>query len=296
MRASMGASFGKIKNFFARVFDLEMSRSGIARALARMATKLKPTYEDLAAQVRHSPVVYADETGSRMNGRSWWLWVFTTPRTTVYAQRPSRGFDVIEEILGEDFGGILGHDGWAPYDRLKHALHQQCVTHLVRRAREMAEAAPQARFPGEVGELFRDALALRDRRDAGEISSQAFEVTRGWLLSRLVGLLICDQEDPHDQRFRNHLLRHLDALFAFLWFPEVEAANWPAEQAIRPAVIFRKMSGGHRSSKGAETHDILTSVIRTCVQRATDAVAFIREAVCQQTPGILPIPPIGQSP
>jgi transposase len=76
----------------------------------------------------------------------------------------------------------------------------------------------------------------------------------------------------------------------------VEAANWPAEQAIRPAVIFRKMSGGHRSSKGAETHDILTSVIRTCVQRTADAVAFIREAFCQQTPGILPIPPIGQSP
>jgi hypothetical protein len=68
--------------------------------------------------VRGSAAVYPDETSARMNGQRWWLWVFATAMATVYVQRPSRGADVIEEVLGKDFRGLMGHDGWAPYDKL----------------------------------------------------------------------------------------------------------------------------------------------------------------------------------
>ena len=75
---------------------------------------------------------------------------------------------------------------------------------------------------------------------------------------------------PAAQRFAAHLDREFAAVFAFLWAPEVEATNWRAEHAIRPAVVNRKICGGNRTPRGAQTQQILASVIRTARQRLVD--------------------------
>jgi transposase len=83
-----------------------------------------------------------------MNGQRWWLWVFVTAIATVYVQRPSRGADVIEAVLGQDFRGLLGHDGWAPYDKWSEATHQLCLAHLIRRAKDLVERGYPLRSSG----------------------------------------------------------------------------------------------------------------------------------------------------
>jgi transposase len=60
---------------------------------------------------------------------------------------------------------------------------------------------------------------------------------------------------------------------------DLEATSWPAEHAIRPAVLFRKVLGGQRSDAGARTHEILLSVYRTCWQRCADAIALTARAL-----------------
>ena len=99
--------------------------------------------------VRSSGVVYPDETSWRVNGRLFWLWDFVCSSATLYAIRDSRGYDVIEQILGAAYRGVVGHDGWSPYDRLEWAEHQTCITHLLRRCRELLEMATggAVRFP-----------------------------------------------------------------------------------------------------------------------------------------------------
>ena len=64
-------------------------------------------------------------------------------------------------------------------------------------------------------------------------------------------------------------------MFAFLWDPSVDATNWRAEQAIRPAVVTRKVCGGNRTRHGADTQQVLASVVRTAHQRQLDLAPLI---------------------
>ena len=46
------------------------------------------------------------------------------------------------------------------------------------------------------------------------------------------------------RRFQQHLIVEFDAIFSFLFDPTLDATNWRAEHALRPAVVTRKMCGG----------------------------------------------------
>lgn len=289
LHQELGLPYGKTAAVLQSAFGISVSAGGLSQALDRLAHRAEPSYAALLADVRRSAAVYPDETSARMNGQRWWLWVFVTAMTTVYVQRPSRGSDVVEEILGKDFAGLLGHDGWAPYDHLTAATHQQCLAHLIRRAKELLETARAGavRFPRQVKTLLQDALSLRDRWEAGELSERGFSIIRRRLEGRLGCLLTMTLSHPGNRRFQEHLAHHADDLFTFL-YENVEATNWPAEQAIRPAVRFRKTSGGHRSPAGARTRDVLLTILCTARKRGLDVLHLLAEMLCSPTPVLIP--------
>jgi transposase len=72
-----------------------------------------------------------------------------------------------------------------------------------------------------------------------------------------------DRATKLGRRLLTHLDREREHLFTFLRVPGVQATNWRAEHAIRPAVISRKNWGGNRTRTGADTWQTLTSVLRT---------------------------------
>lgn len=294
-----GMPYGKVVAFFFAAFEMKMCVGGLARALHRLTGRLEPTYQGFLLAIRESPVVYADETSMRVSGMRGWLWLFVSMRLTVYVQRMSRGSDVVEEVLGFDFPGILAHDGWSPYDKVVGALaHQQCLGHLDRRAKDLLEVATRGavRFPRAVRALLGDGLDLRDRRDAGEISPHGLAVATGHLESRLTRLLSARITHEANCRFQKHLDKHCEEIFTFVRHEGVEATAWPADRATRPAVLFRKVSGGHRSNRGAHTHDVLLSVQRTCAQRGADPIGIFTKALHQPAPRVLEIEPSGAAP
>ena len=144
LNKQLGLSFGKIATLFVERFGLRVAPSAIVRALHRAAAKALPTYAALVQTVRDSPMVVPDETGWRVRAQLWWLWVFVTPATTVYAILPGRGFEEAASLLGASFAGILVHDGWAPYRRFTEAAHQTCLNHLLERCRELCTDYPRA--------------------------------------------------------------------------------------------------------------------------------------------------------
>jgi transposase len=147
-----GLSYGKITRLLADWMGLSVARSTLCRALARLAKEALPTYGGLVQAIRGSPVVYPDETGWRVAGRSAWLWAVTNRRETVYAIHRGRGFAEAASILGEDYGGILGADGWIVYRCFEKATIQACLAHLLRRCHELLETATRGavRFPRQV--------------------------------------------------------------------------------------------------------------------------------------------------
>jgi transposase len=199
----------------------------------------------------------------RVGGRLWWLWVFATAQTVVYAIQEGRGFEEVAAVLGADFDGVLVRDGWAPYRQFECAAHQTCLAHLIRRSAEIAETHPRAVWPRQVQAVLQEALAVRDRLIAAEISAHGAAVARGHLITRLADLLATPSTIADCQRLAAHLTTELSVLFGFLFDVSVDATNWRAEQALRPAVVNRKVSGGNRSCRGAQTQQILSSVIQT---------------------------------
>jgi transposase len=123
--------------------------------------------------------------------------------------------------------------------------------------------------------ILHAALAVRDQRAAGTISDHGVAVARGRLVHLLDRLLETPGRVPAVQRFARHLDRECPYLFSFLHDRTVDATNWRAEQAIRPAVATRKVCGGNRSARGVQTQYILTTLVRTAVQRQVAISATI---------------------
>jgi transposase len=285
----LGLSFSKIGTVFADRFGLTVTRGALVRAVHRVAAKAQPTYTALCETVKTSAMVVADETGWRVHAELHWLWVFTTPDTTIYAILPGRGFDEAASVLGKDFAGILVRDGWAPYRQFTAALHQTCLAHLLRRSRELQQDHPHARIPGEVQALLQRALAVRDRFAAGTMSEHGVAVARGHLAHQLARVLDRRTVVPDVQRFVRHLDREWVALFGFLHAPAVDATNWRAEQAIRPAVITRKVNGGgNRTARGAATQQVVASVLRTARQRHLDGIDVLATLLRAPRPMVSP--------
>ena len=256
-----GVSYDKIRLGFEQMLGFPVARSTLCRAMQRLARRAKPTRDALVEALRASPVVYADETGWKQGGRRVWLWVFTNLRETVYEILPGRGFEQAASVLGKNYAGTLGVDGWAPYRCFKEATLQTCYNHLLHRCHELLETATRGavRFPRLVKAILRHALALRDRRDAGEISPHGLRVAKGLLQAKMNRLLHGRFTNPANQRFAKHLRRYRDNLFVFLDRADVEATNYPAEQDIRirgqPQDLRRRQPYRERGTGPVDPHE-----------------------------------------
>ena len=277
LHTGLGVPFGKVATILGTGFGLAITPGGLVQALHRVAARSAPTYHALVTAVRESRVVAPDETGWKVGGRLWWLWVFVTREVTVYAIQPGRGYAQAAAILGPAYAGVLVRDGWAPYRKLSHATHQTCLAHLLRRCHLLLETAQRgaARFPHAVRRVLLAALAVRDRRDRGELVGHGLRVAVGRLEARRDRLLAGRITHRPNRRFLQHLRTERPALLTFLSRPDVEATNWQAEQAIRPAVVTRKVCGGNRTPPGAATQHTVASVLRTCAQQQRDPLELL---------------------
>jgi transposase len=275
LNKQMGLSLGHTRQALFYGFGLEVSRGGLYRALARMAGRAEPTYDGLVQTARQAPVNGMDETGWRVGGRLQWLHVAVSAQVTVYAILPGRGYEQSVMILGAAYDGFLIHDGWAPYYRFRSAFHQSCVSHLLKRCREMAQIASPAAaaFPLAVLDLLRTSLQLRERHEQGEVSEHGLCSATGRVMAKLDRMLDRVDQNPANQRLARHLNHERPWMFSFLYCPGLDATNNAAERAIRGMVIARKVWGGSRTWQGARTQQILVSVLRTCWQQGKDAYA-----------------------
>jgi transposase len=291
LNKQLGLSFGRIVALLRDRFGLTVTRGGLVHAVARAARQTQPTYEALCATVRGSPVVTPDETGWKVGGHNHWLWAFATPDTTVYAIEDGRGFAQAARMLGADYPGVLQRDGWAPYRQFRHAAHQTCLAHLLRRCRTLMLDHPYHPFAPRVQALLQASLATRDRQRAGQVSDHGLAVARGHYVNRLDRLLAARPSRLADaRRFAVHLQTEFEAVFSFLFDPTLDATNWRAEHALRPAVVTRKMcGGGNRTPHGAHAQQVLASILRTAQQRNLDTTAVLVSALQAPRPVVLDV-------
>ena len=281
-----GMAYGKIAALMRDRFGLSVTRGALVHVVHRAARRAQPTYETLCATVRGSPVVTVDETSWRVDAVLQWLWVWTTADTTVYAILPGRGLVQAAFVIGLDYSGVLQHDGWHSYRYFRAAAHQTCLAHLLRRCRVLLLDYPGHPFVTAVKNLLQAALATRDAYHVGTVSAHGLAVARGHYIERL-GRLLESRPSRHRRiaQLQQHLCNQFAAIFSFLFDPTLDATNWRAEHALRPAVVTRKTcGGGNRTARGAASQQVLASVLRTADQRRLDATDVLGELLTAPTP------------
>ena len=139
LNKELGLSHGKVKRLLEMLFELRISRSTSCRSMLRTADRLANANDQVRKAVRGSPQVIGDETGWRVDGQGAWLHAFVGLTATCYEVDPTRSIEPARRLLGMDWSGVFGHDGWSVYDKFASATHQQCLAHLLRRCESLIE-------------------------------------------------------------------------------------------------------------------------------------------------------------
>lgn len=300
LKHRFGASYGKVGEALNDAFNLNATRSAWCQADQRLALQAKPVYQALIQVLQACAVVHSDETGWRIGTLSAWLWVFTNQQITVYTIETSRGHEVVIDILGKEFKGVLVSDCFLAYDHheLAEWLKQKCLSHLLNDLKELNETKVRGavRFAREVTALLQAALTLKAQK--GQLSPEQFTQQAEALETRLDALVDAKRQltDPDNARFAKRLRKHRKHVLRFLYVDGLDATNNLAERQLRPAVITRKTNGCNRTQGGAETHAILASILATCRQQAIPILDYlVKLQRYGETPPVLtnsPSPPI----
>lgn len=276
----LGVTLSQIVDVFNFHLHFKLSGGGLIQMWYRLQEILYAWYEEIQKDVLDAKVMFADETGWRVKGKTWWLWCFTTADATYYMIDRCRGSPALVKFFIREFRGILVSDFWGAYNAVVCLAKQKCIPHLLRELVRVQKYEKTGRswqrFAKKLRRLLRDAIRLskHSQRSAPDFASK-----RQRLKDRLQTLIETPWQDKHARRLVKRLRRHANELFTFLDHAEVPHDNNTGERAIRPAVIIRKNSYANRSEEGADMQAVLMSIFRTLKQRGHNPLRTIVSAL-----------------
>jgi transposase len=270
----------RLRMLMGEVFGLCISEGAISNILARAQAPLGAAAATIAAQVAASAVVASDETSVRVAGKTCWEWVFVSAVCVLHLIRPSRGAVVVRALFGaqrprvwvsDSFGSQRGHaDRW-----------QVCLAHLLRDAQYAIDCG-DAGFSAAFKRLLLRAIAIGRRRDRlRDTTLGQYRADLDRRLDRVLALSRCGA--PAD-RLRRRIARDREHLFVFITDRDVPATNNVSERALRPSVVFRKVTNGFRSQWGADTYAAFRSVVSTAKANRRSVLLDLRQALAATSP------------
>jgi transposase len=291
------ASYSTIRKFVRDVIGLTISRGQLCKIIGKVSRALERPYEELLGDLPGQPVLNIDETGHKHGGLRYWTWCFRAGLYTLFKIDPTRSADVLIDVLGTEFDGVLGCDYFSAYRRYRRefgAELQFCLAHLIRDVKYLATLPdPRDRTYGEgLRGALRDLFGVIHRRDEwGEA-----EFRRQLAVARDEVLRRGTRGVPPTRAAANlakRLEMHGEGYFRFLTEPGIEPTNNLAEQAIRFVVIDRLITQGTRSDGGDRWCERIWTAIATCGQQGRSVFAYLEAAVTawfegEEAPSLLP--------
>jgi len=263
--------FREIQSHLKTFFHLTLSLGEIIEICHTVANKALPVYKDLGKDILLSPVVHADETGWREDGVNGYIWNFNTPKIKYLVYKKTRSKQVVKEVIGKEFEGVLVTDFYTAYNT-HLGYHQRCWVHLMRDIKKLTENNPRNKKLGiwarKIKRLYKKAKDYPGP-DPGKYPNITAQQRKRWhdaVIFRNKLLAICRpyiNQDVPMKTLCQRIDKYQDELFLFIANPNVPSDNNSAERSLRHSVIARKISGGTRSKKGSKTKFILTSLFGT---------------------------------
>lgn len=252
---------------------------GLWAALHQLAQRLASVPPRLLLEYRRAPVKHADETGWRTDGHNGFAWLFCTARMSLFRFRPTRSASVAQEVFGSQrLPGTLVVDRYNGYNRLLCAI-QYCYSHLLREVQDLGKEFPEvdevSRFVAAFAPLLADAIKLR----AQGLTGACFRQRALELKMEIKSQVYASALHPGIQKIQNIFRDKAARLYHWAKKPAIPAENNFAERELRPLVIARKISFGSQSEQGAQTREILMSVLHTLRKRTPDVFGVFKQAL-----------------
>ncbi len=290
------------------LFGVRLSRGGVGRLRQDISEAVSPAVAAAQAYVQGQAVMHSDETsypqGNRDGGNpqrtKGWLWVLVTPWVSFFEVVLSRSQATAKALIGESFPGIVTSDRYSAYRWIEVSRRQVCWAHLKRDFTAMAERSGVSREIGEAllrrqRRLFRWWHRVRDGTLARSDFIELVTPMRAGFkaeLEAVTALPIAHAEKtPLAKTIRTcqQLLQVESALWTFVQNPGVEPTNNAAEQALRPAVIWRRTSFGSQSTAGSQFVSRMLTVVTSLKAQHRNVLDFLSQA-CAATRLGLPGP------
>jgi len=207
------------------------------------------------------------------------LWAFVTEEEALFKIDKRRSSDVLIEVLGEDFKGVLTSDFFSAYNKFI-CRKQKCWVHFQRNAKKVEQNSEETKkFCKTVKRLVKDMAKFKETNPPQEEIAKA----KKRFQRRFNKIIKGPYTDPDCIRLAKLLNQHKDSMLTFLEVASVDYHNNTAERIIRPFVVIRKISSGNDSRAGADTHEIMMTVIVTHTLRGEnfleEGAKFIRKQI-----------------
>lgn len=276
LRYSHAISYERMGQVMREVFGLEISEGAIANLLVRVKQQLSTTVNGIVTRLRQARIIGSDETSARVKGINQWEWTFQNDEVCLHVIRPSRGGDVIREVLAGSCPEIWISDLFSAQKTHPAEAWQVCLAHQLRDCQYGIEAGDDI-FSPRMKRLLLWTIAVRRRWETLAASTQYQYRCR--LHRQLEAVLALAPTQCDGIRLQNRYRNLRENLFLFLENTTIPPTNNASEQALRLSVIFRKVTNGFRSDWGRDLFADVRSIVNTGKRQGLSAFQAISQAL-----------------
>jgi len=258
-------SYARVQTIVRELTGLKLGMGTLVNIVQRGQARLQQGADAIQQRIQQAAVVGSDETGVRVDGQNQWQWVFQTPQWVYYTIRPSRAAQVITDVMAQAQPQVWVSDVYAAQMNHPAGHYQICLAHQLRDLQYLIDThhCPWAR---QMQTLLRRAIHLHHLRH--ELTDRRFALFSQAYTWKLDKLLATEPLSEDSQRLWRRFHKHRAALLLFLQRDDVPPTNNASEQALRNSVIYRKVTGGFRTTWAAHLYANLLSILETARRQA----------------------------
>jgi len=241
-----------------RQYKVTLTSKAVYDITKRVADKATPAYENIKRKIRRATHLHIDETKIKIQGKTHWLWIFRSRKNVFFVIRRERNRNVLDEILGYDYKGIIICDGLSAYEEYTKYL-QRCWSHILRETKEMAEkyddARPMHQWMKDLFAIVKSVSIKDPPRKRKRLYDKCIQEMK-WLIEKFSSY-------KHLTKVITTINNGLNFWFTRIIHPQIEPTNNNGERSLREMVVLKKIIGTLRNQDGADVMAKMMTLIST---------------------------------
>lgn len=241
-----------------RQYKTTLTSKAVYDLTKRVADKATPEYEKIKNKIRRATHLHIDETKIKIQGVTYWLWIFRSRNNVFFVIHQKRNRTVLDEILGYHYAGIIICDGLSAYEEYTRYL-QRCWAHILRETKELAEKYADAK---PMHQWMKDLFA-KVKSASVKDPPQKRQILYDKCIQEMKQLIGMYSSYQHLATVITTIKNGLDFWFTRIIHPQIEPTNNNGERSLREMVVMKRIMGTLRNQDGADVLAKMMTLIST---------------------------------